>query len=402
MKIVLVTPGQPSLNPRIVKEANAFSAAGHEVILLYCHWISWADQTDKSIVDHSPWKAILVGGSPSENRVSYYFTKTLFKLYKFLSNYRIFKYSLAENSQARCYNLLLRKAIRLKADFYIGHNLGALAVVVNAATINHSKCAFDFEDYHRNEYEIDNILSTEKKIYLEKKYIPKVDYLSFSSEPIQQQILKDFPLFKKPYVLLQNCFSINELAPEAGKPGKELKLLWFSQTVGPNRGLECLFEALIFLNDKDISLTLVGRIRDDIAASFLSTAKKIVGKVIFAGIIEPHELHPLAEKHDVGLALEPGFSMNNDLALSNKIFTYLLAGNAIIFSETTAQKNFNDETNAGCSFLPGDVRQLAECISNYKDPVKLLQQKQHNLLLAKQKYNWEKESKKLIEVISQS
>ena len=401
MRIVLVTPGQPSLNPRIVKEANALSAAGHEVIVLYCHWIAWADEADKTILNDSPWKAVLVGGSPTKNKLPYYFTKVFFRLYKLLGKYDVFQNCLAERLQARGYNSLLRKAKSLKANYYIGHNLGALAVVVNAAKFHNAKCGFDFEDYHRNEYGLDNHRRTARIIFLEEKYIRKVDYLSFSSKPIQRQIILDFPSFKKPQILLQNCFSINELSINIRVPDNELKLFWFSQTVGPNRGLECLFEALMLLNDEDISLTLIGRIREDIEESFTAMANKVPGKVSFSGTVNPYELHTIANNHDVGLALEPGFSINNDLALSNKIFTYLLAGNAIIFSETTAQKKFNEQTNAGCSFTPGNAEQLAECIKIYKDPTKLIQQKKHNLLLAKNSFNWEKESERLIEIISQ-
>ena len=401
MRIVLVTPGQPSLNPRIVKEANALSAAGHEVIVLYCYWIAWADEADKIILNDSAWKAILVGGCPTKNRLPYYFTKVFFRLYKFLGKYDVLQNSLAERLQARGYNSLLRKAKSLKANYYIGHNLGALAVVVNAAKQNNAKCGFDFEDYHRNEYSLDNHRRTARIIFLEEKYIRKVDYLSFSSEPIQNQILLNFPDFKKPCLLLQNCFSLSKLAPSIKPSDIDLKLLWFSQTIGPNRGLECLFEALMLLNDKDISLTLIGRVKEDVEASYTMMAGKIVGEVRFVGTVNPDELHTIANNHDVGLALEPGFSINNNLALSNKIFTYLLAGNAIIFSETTAQNKFNVETNAGCSFTPGNAEQLVECIKMYKDPTKLIQQKKHNLLLAKNSFNWEKESEQLIEIISQ-
>ena len=52
----------------------------------------------------------------------------------------------------------------------------------------------------------------------------------------------------------------------------------------------------------------------------------------------PDELTAFASQFDIGLALEPAFSRNNDIALSNKIFTYMQAGLAIIASNTTAQQ----------------------------------------------------------------
>jgi len=46
-KIVLITTGQPSCNPRVVKEADALSAAGHEVTVIYNYYIGWADENDQ-------------------------------------------------------------------------------------------------------------------------------------------------------------------------------------------------------------------------------------------------------------------------------------------------------------------------------------------------------------------
>lgn len=399
-KIVLITTTQPAINPRLVKEANTLVENGYAVTVLYSHKIGWADAADKKIIQDSNWKAILVGGSPESEHIIFFYTRIRHRIYSWLNELWFQNASIAEKTQDRCYYEKLHIAKKINATFYIGHNLGALAIAVNAALYNDSKSGFDFEDYHRHEYEIDNTRRTERIIYLEEKYVPKVDYLSFSSEQIQKQILQDFPGFKKPNTVLLNCFTEKVLAEKITTHGKELKLLWFSQTVGPNRGLECLFEALLLLNDKNISLTIAGRLRDDVKELFPSIAKKIAGEVSFLGVLPPHALHKLAEQHDLGLALEPGISMNNDLALSNKIFTYLLAGNAIIFSETTAQNFFNNDTKAGISFMPGDVKGLAACIRYYKNELVLQKQKEYNLKLAKTKFNWELESRKLLGIIT--
>ncbi len=270
--------------------------------MLYNYPVGWADEADKKIISDAKWQAVLVGGNPEKNKFSFYYTRIRHRLFIWLSKQHILKYNIAEQTEARCFKEKLRRAKKIKAAWYIGHNLGSLPIAVKAAAHNKARSGFDFEDYHRHEYDIGNTRRTERIIFLENKYIPKVDYLSFSSGPIREQILKNFPGFQKPHVVLRNCFTINELSAKIKEPGKVLKLLWFSQTVGPNRGLECLFEALQLLKDKDICLTLAGRIRNDVLESFPSAAQKIAGTVTFAGVIEPHELHTLAEQHDVGLA----------------------------------------------------------------------------------------------------
>lgn len=399
MKIVLITPGQPSLNPRIVKEADAFSVAGHEVFLLYCHWISWADKTDQSIVITSTWKAILVGGSPSTNQFSYFFTKIFYKSFRLLSKYGICKWSIAEKAQARCYALLLEKAKGLKADYYIGHNLGALAVAVNAAAATDARCGFDFEDYHRGEADKMPVSYRKRIAYLEKKYISACDHLSFASPLIAKKELSHFPGFRGRTTIIHNCFPFNKSISIAGSSEK-LKLFWFSQTVGADRGLVTVLLAMRLLADERITLTLVGNTSDTILKEFQGILGDLSAQLIIKGVVSPGLLDKLAAQADVGLALEQSIPMNRDICLTNKIFTYLSAGLAIIFSDTTAQTEFNRTYQAGITYPQGNAEALASCIQQYLNPEFLQAQKIHNYNLAKEKLNWEQESNKLLEIIS--
>src|SRR5687768_13607818 len=164
--IVLITTGQPSLNPRIVKEADTLEAAGYKVIVLYCFWIQWASDADVVLLKNKTWKNRLIGGSEVKNKSTLLFTKARFKILKALHKTFGNNFKLAERAQARCYDELLAAAKNIKADWYIGHNLGALAVCCSAANYHEAKCGFDFEDYHREESE--PMFSTELKrvIYL--------------------------------------------------------------------------------------------------------------------------------------------------------------------------------------------------------------------------------------------
>lgn len=394
-KIVIVTSTQPAINPRTVKEADTLAQHGYDVTVVYMYKIDWAYEAERKIIPLAKWNAILAGGSPKSDQLSFYYTKARQRVLVALNEWGVQKYNVAEHTQNRCFTEQLRIAKKLKADLYIGHNLGALSVVVKAAHCK-ARAGFDFEDYHRNEYQVSNVPRHNRIEFLEKKYVPLVSYLSFSSPAIAKEILADFPAFKKRTEVLLNSFPFEQIHHAGAENKHHLRLLWFSQTVGPNRGLECLFEALLQLNDPNISLSVAGRMREDVVHSYQELADRIAGPVVFPGVIEPHKLHALAARHDVGLALEPGFSRNNSIALSNKIFTYLLAGNAIIFSETEGQKKFNEIAKAGITFHPNDVDGLAACIQFYKDPNNLSQQKLYNLSLARHTYNWENESKKLL------
>ncbi len=398
-KIVFITTGQPSVNPRIVKEADALSKAGHDVTMLYCHWTVWADDTDKLILKQAKWKAILVGGSPTKEILKFYYTKLRYKFYRFLSEKYICKLLVAENAQARCYTELLVKASSIKADYFIGHNLGALAVAVTAATAQNAKCGFDFEDYHRGE--LNNLDNAElKRIqYLEEKYFHACNHISFASPLIAKKEMSHFPNFKGKIVILNNTFPLSAKIPEV-KSGENLNLFWFSQTVGADRGLVTVLLAMKYLNDPRITLTLVGKIGAQVLRDFQSILGDLSKQLIIKGIVPPGEIDKIAAQADVGLALEQSTPVNRDICLTNKIFTYLSAGLAIIFTDTTAQKEFNGTYHAGLIYDQGNAEALAKCLQGYLIPGKLYHQKLQNWQLAKDKLNWEQESKKLLEILN--
>ena len=401
-KIVIITTGQPSCNPRIVKEADALCSEGYEVTVLYNYFIAWAEEKDKVLLAKVTWSYYLAAGSPFRDKKRYLFSRIRNKLAAILSLIFGNKFLLAERTQARTYDELLREAKKIKADWYIGHNLGALAVAVKAARFHGAKAGFDFEDYYRGENTTAEIKTFRRISYLENKYLPWLSYFSTASHLITEALQKDHPGFKGAVITLNNCFPLKQqpLFTEKKYDDNTLQLFWFSQTIGINRGLEVLIDAMTDLKDPDIHLTLAGRCNKDMQAYISTHAGALISNIHFAGIIQPELLPAFASQFDVGLALETGFSENNNIALSNKIFTYLLAGNAIILSETAMQLAFNETYKVGEGFKVNSRKELAHKIKLYKDINKLNAQKNLNYELAKQQLNWEEESKKIIATIA--
>lgn len=401
-RITIISTGQPSANPRLVKEANALANAGHDVSVLYCHWINWADACDEVLLKTVKWKYQLVGGNLRSNRVTYMYSRFRWKVNRILNRYFGNRLFFGERSQARCYDELLKAAKATKGDWYIGHNLGSLAVAVKAAQHCKSKCGFDFEDYHREEVQQMSAYDRARINYLENRYTARLDYISSASPMIAEKVEKDLALTHRKVFPILNCFPLSE-QPEfregvAEKNG--LQLFWFSQTIGMNRGLEIILEALEQMKDDSIHLTLAGRVAEDMLAFIEEKGKDLKANIHLAGIIQPSDLPAFAGQFDVGLAIETDVPINRNICLTNKIFTYLLAGNAIIFSKTAAQKEFNDTYQCGLSFEINNVDQLMETVRYYKAPGNLEHQRRHNFELATNTLNWENESKKLLAIIN--
>lgn len=389
-KIVLVSPFPPSQNPRLVKEYNAFRSNGYQVKVLYAVRDQWSASHEVNE------DFILVGGKHSS--FAHFFSRVIHKFAK-----RFLAY---EFNYHRASLLLLWKALRTKADLYIGHDLTSLPIVVRAAKKNKAKCGFDAEDFHRNEVSNDKNSYFYKSVKtVEDKYINQVDYLTCASPLISQEYQKLYPSLKP--ITINNVFPSKHIPNIIELENENLKLFWFSQTLGKNRGLETVFTALSTIKDPRLNLTLVGfgdEITLDYFNELIRTTQLYDGQIKILQPVSPEKLFDLAKSQDIGLALEPGFSRNNEIALSNKIFTYLISGLAIIVTETAAQNKFITENpSVGKSFKIDCPNELAEILKSYLlDTDKLNQHRNAAKKIAEEKFNWEKESEKLLSLIKTS
>jgi len=400
-KIVIVTSGQPSLNPRAVKEADALYNAGYDVLMIYQFWNAWGTKLDETLLAGKKWKAIRVGGTPGKGFVTYWLTRIFHKGCQVLYRLTNGKWIAPELVIGRCTAWLTREARRHKADLYIAHNLAALPATVKAAKKFNSKCGFDAEDFHRNETTNDPASDDVKlKSAVEDHYIPQIDYLSVSSPGIGEAYKQIFPGIEPVVILnvfpLQTKIQLNE-TPTSSK----LKLFWFSQTIGPGRGLEDIFNALAQLDNDQIELHLLGDLPPSSKGYLADTAAGVQGLHIHSPVA-PDELFEFASKFDIGLALETDYCLNRDIALTNKIFTYMQAGLSIIASNTSAQKQLmENHPGAGKVYEKRNVAMLAEMVKNYfDDRTQLLHTKKESRATACSELNWERESQVFLKTVN--
>lgn len=398
-KIVLITSGQPSLNPRLVKEADALSEAGYEVTVIYQYWNAWATVADEKLLKNKKWKLIRVGGSPTNQQATYWLSRLFHKVGQLVTKH-VFRTPFFDRMAiGRCTNLLIKKAKSQQADLYIGHNLAALPAAVMAAKKNGAKAGFDAEDFHRHETSDDaEHPDCQLKTRIENRYLPFVSYLTASSPEIAAHYQSIFPALT-PQVIL-NVF---EYQPQFGMEQKEngnLKLVWFSQTIGLNRGIRVVLEAITLLPKVEVHL-LGDHDHATKQALIQHLPAETVSNVHFYPPIAPSDLPAFCSKFDVGLALEPGFSINNNIALSNKIFTYIQSGLAIIASNTTAQSSFLAQYQGiGQVYDLKNPDTLRYCLAYYLDnPAILIAHQQQALEYGASVLNWQHKKTKFLTII---
>ena len=94
---------------------------------------------------------------------------------------------------------------------------------------------------------------------------------------------------------------------------------------------------------------------------------------------------------DVGLALETGRTLSRQLCLTNKAFTYVLAGLAVAVTDTRGQRELADDLGEGAIlYKPGDVAALSAGLRRWADDgAELLRAKRACWEAARRRWHWE-------------
>jgi glycosyltransferase involved in cell wall biosynthesis len=402
LNIVLVTSGQPSLNPRLVKEADALAEAGHHVTVLYQYWNQLGTEMDESLLRNAAWKAVRVGGIPGD--LMYLCTRALHKAGRWLAAAVSLRF--AEWAIGRCTLLLSAKAKQCPANLYIAHHLAALPAAAAAAKKYGVPYAFDAEDLHRFEISDDpTSFRVRLNARIEEKYLPLTAWRTASSPGIAAAYQRLFPALDFKAIL--NVFSTDDVAfRENEAHERPLKLFWFSQVVGLSRGIQDVIRAMKLAEPAcRPELHVLGTLSSPVETAL----RRLIGQlqfqhtpvIVFHLPVAPHRLVSFASAFDIGLAAEPGFSPNNELALSNKLFTYIHAGLAVLASDTPGQAAFMARyPPVGRTYHRSDPASLCRAILGYHtNRTALAAARRAAYRLGRETLNWETERRKFLSLV---
>lgn len=401
-RICLITTGQPTTNPRLVKEADALAEAGYDVHVIASFWAKWAEELDKQLLETRRWTCSYVGGSPTNQRLTYLYTRGRHGLGNRLAKVWSQPTVLNDWALARVVPELIDEATRKQADLYIAHNLGALPAAAAASEKHHARLGFDAEDFHSGQVSNDEANRSIEK--LERECLPYCDYVTASSPGIARAYAEKYQI-ELPQTIL-NVFPLNHRPTSFRQTelNAPLTLYWFSQTIGPGRGLDDVLKAICRLPNQNINLHL----RGDWQLGFKSQLYQLAAKIgVAENQIHVHapaaaqEMVRLASAYDVGLSLEQPVTTNRDLCMSNKVFTYLLAGNAVVLTNTRGHRAILDQIGpAAISYQAGDSGMLAqtlECWSNDRDS--LDRARRSAWQSSEDRFNWDIEKLKLLSIV---
>jgi glycosyltransferase involved in cell wall biosynthesis len=203
-----------------------------------------------------------------------------------------------------------------------------------------------------------------------------------------------------PQVLL-NVFSRSEAPPAPTQRGRQTRpsLYWFSQTIGPERGLEWAIEAIA----KSVArpdLYLRGAVGDGYERQLRDLAQRlgVATQLHLLPPIAPERLMREIADYDVSYIGETGHTPNRQIALVNKLFASLTAGLPIVASDVPAHLQIVPECQGAMTIIRrGDTAALAGLLDDWLlAPDRLARAREAAWTLGQRRFNWELEQPKFL------
>ena len=380
----------------MLKSADALAASGYNVtVVSTCHE-PWAADADRDVRSRRTWPVHVLNYRRGESGPTYWWTGVQHRaagaIVHAMGPERA-PLPLVARAFGRVHAALARTVSAIPADLIYGGTTGALAAIADAAQRCRTPYALDLEDFHSGETsgpEAPFIGALATRI--ERAVLGGAAFLTTSSEAIATAYHERYGVLPS---VVHNTFPLPAQLPDFTrvKPGT-LRLYWFSQTIGEGRGLEDAVRALGRAG-VPAELTLRGRPRDGYidALQRLAAAHAPRVTVIHQIPAAPDAMVDLARGYDAGLALDHGPPRNRTLCVTNKAFTYILAGVAVAMSDTPGQHDIGIDLGRAAALVPaGDVDALAGAFAGWAaDPGALDCAKRTAWQAAVRRWHWEHE-----------
>lgn len=408
MRICSITPHQLLNNPRIVREADALAAAGHDVRVIAVRKLPEQSARDAAIARGRRWRLQTIDlERTSPARWRWFATGVRQKAAKALWRRAGRGTRVAALAYARTGPETIRLAVGEPADLIIAHTQPMLAAASVTARRLGCRWGFDCEDILSEEYGegIHDRAHQALIRHLEARFMPEADYVTVASSEFGEWLSEHYRI--RSWTLVSNVPSRAD-APPSMRPGyptgrAHISLYWFSISVGPLRGLEDALRALPLVEPR-ARLHIRGKMLPGYGAELraLISALGVADRVVIHDLAAPEDVLRVAADHDIGLVLTQPCCENHELAVPNKIYAYMMAGLAVGATATRGHRSALAEApGVGFEYRPGNYRELAEQINALaRDPDRLHACRAEAFRLAQTRFNWEVEQHKLLDVVS--
>lgn len=405
-QICLITPGHLSTNIRIVKEADALAGAGYHVSVISADYMEWARKADREFANR-PWHSVArlrFGPDAPLPLRGLHFVRQ--RGANQLVRAGMHLPALVRMAWHPIAPTLVRIAQRIPADLYIAHYPAALPAAALAARKHGALFAFDAEDFHLGDPPEGAAYDHVRRLtrLIEGRYLPSCAFVTAASPGIADAYVVAYGISRP--VVIRNVFPRVQAPAAPTVRGSAIpgpSLYWFSQTIGADRGLETAVQALGLARSAP-HLYLRGNPQPGFVRHLqaLAAASGMADRLHILPLASPLLMEQLAAIYDLGYVGETGLTPNRRIALTNKLFTYALAGIPAVISDIPAHRAYAQEAGPAVKLFPvHDPEQLARALDEWllDEHSTFAAARAYAYNLGQTKLNWECEQTILLRIV---
>jgi hypothetical protein len=415
-QIVIVSGNHPCSNPRVVKEADALVAASFAVTVIGGSVSSSQKAKDLELLSRKPWRYVEAFDMTGRGLKALWLKLQRRAGIAWWNRFQI----------SNCWQLFygvdaIRRAVRTQAgDLVIAHWEPALPATIKALADGHA-AGVDMEDWFSEDLPAESRAGRPVKwlAEMEARLLRDGRHTTCTSEAMADALVARYEC-RRP-VVVRNVFPRSEREgidggwkdrsvdwhprnePDRPRPvDASVSFHWFSQTIGPHRGLESVFRALGSVEGA-WELHLRGDLRGHERWLETECPRAVRSRIRVHDLVEPGKLASRIAEHDVGLACEARQPRSRDVTITNKVFQYLQGGLAVVASATAGQKEGAGEApGAVMLYQPGDVEELRQVLQLLIHERTKLRAMRAAAWEAGGRLCWENEAPKLVESVERA
>jgi len=304
--------------------------------------------------------------------------------------------------------------IREKADVYHAHDLDTLFSCAIAALVNKSRLVYDSHELYLEMLKTHRTKTWLKRInaailvflygLIERRFIRRADAVIDVSFFRRKILASRYGLKEEEITVLLNTPPKSWQVEKTRKLHKLLnlpndaKVVLYQGGMLPGRGIDRLVKSAEFLPE-DAYLVLIGGGESVPGLQKLAGKSPAKDRIKFVPTVPLRELLAYTAAADVGVIQMLNTSLNNYYSMPNKVFEYMSVGLPVASPDFPELKQLLGEVQCGVVFDPDDPQDIARAINEIlSDQAKAKKMGQNGLRAFNERYNWEIEEKKLLEI----
>jgi len=296
----------------------------------------------------------------------------------------------------------LFSALKQKPDIYHSFDLKTLPLAYFVSRINRSKLIYDSRELYVESMRDKELPKVYKRIMtsVERFLIKRVDGIIVVSDARADILVQRYGI-KRPTVIF-NCAPYKEyrkttIIRDLLNIKDDKRIVLYQGIISRGRGLENLVSAARYLDDAVVVLIGDGNLKGELIRKVKE--EDLEEKVKFIDAVPYEELLDYTMSADLGVHPIQNTCLNHYYCAPNKLFEYLMAGLPVAVSNFPDMRRIVENEGVGETFDPEDPKDIARVINNIlNDEEKYNIMSGNALKIAKERYNWEMESRKMLEV----